>query len=496
MSARRHGLAAVLAVLGLVLLAPLSFVTAASADPGDESTQTTSPTDTGTPTDTPSDTTSAPSETVTVTASPTSSPTSSPTDEPEGTFTVDDAQLRWAINDETNNNAFAPGTINFVSAGKVPDPGEGGARISDKNVWSSTGARAWRATSGNVRVEKQQPGGSYATATFAGLYTTVAGTRMSGTNGPFSGHQVVLDGGTGTVDADAGTATISWKGSFSVVYYSGMTFFTATDPVLTVKPSGATLTATLGGYKTSMDDSTVWTEVPDRKGVVLADLPAIDLGADLGFTATPRYLGVRYAAPATGTQQVTSDPTTFGAFPRSYLAFMSTVGSGSYWYSSGGSADAHKIPAPITVSYAAGAPVVPPTDDGDGETDDPDPTDGTTTQPTTPVNPTPPPVTQPPAPSLPAQPFPTSAPSAAPTADPVLTAPDAAPVAEAGVVPALPGQAPTIYALASADSATVADPGNGSGHLWQWWTGSALLLAAAAITLLATRMNHPTKGRS
>jgi hypothetical protein len=459
-SARRHGLAALLAVGALVLLlVPFTFTVSASAQGdrtgGDEET-------------------SAPAATVTVTQTVTAEP------EPEGAFEVDDAQLRWGVNDETNNKAFAPNTFNFLSAGKVPDPGRGGQTIVGTGTWIDTSKRAWFARNGDVRVEKQRPDGSYGLASFAGLRTTVAGTPMSGTNGPFSGHQVVLDGGTGEVDLDAGTATIRWSGSFSVVYYSGMTFFTVTDPVLTVTPTGSRLTATLGGYASSMDDQSRWTKVPDRSGVVLADLPTVELtDADGGFSAEPRYRGVIHTAPSGGSPQVRTGEH-WGSFPRSFLAFMGTVGSGSYWYSSGGSADAHKVPAPVTVSYEAGAPVTPPTDPG---TDDPDPTTGPSASPTTSVNPTPPPaIVQPPGPSLPAQPVASDAPAPAPPAA------DGVPVA----LPGQPGAVPTTYALASSEATTPTGPGSESR--WQWWLGSVLLLGAAALTLIGQRMTRQ-KGR-
>ena len=54
-------------------------------------------------------------------------------------------------------------------------------------------------------------------------------------NGPIS-----ISGGSGTVDPTAGTATISWKGSFTLFAYSGMTFFSLSDPVLTITSTKAT----------------------------------------------------------------------------------------------------------------------------------------------------------------------------------------------------------------------------------------------------------------
>jgi hypothetical protein len=281
--------------------------------------------------------------------SPAPSATPSPTethptpDVPTGAFTVTDAQMRWGVNDESNNRAFAPGTFNFFSAGKIPDPGRGGV-IMPQSSWSQR--------SGNVSIEKYLDG-RWSAATWAGLRTTSTGAAMSGTNGPFSNHEIVISGGTGTVDPGTGTATIQWAGSFTVLYYSGYSFFYVTDPMLTVTDGIGRLTATLSGYGSSMEDLEKWEAVPARPGVVLADLGRVDLAQDLGFSATPAYKGVR--APA-GAAQNTDSPS-WGSFPESFVEYQTASGTGSYWYSSGGSADAHKVAKPVTISYSAGAPV-------------------------------------------------------------------------------------------------------------------------------------------
>ncbi|WP_201300375.1 hypothetical protein, partial [Nocardioides sp. AX2bis] len=291
---------------------------------------------------------------------PTTPPTPTPTAAPDAAFEVDDAQLRWGVNDETNNRAFAPGTYNFLSAGLVPDPGRGGQTIRDR-VWQGTTTTAWWAERGDVRIEKLLDG-EYRPATFAGLSTTTSGTPLVGTNGPFSGHQVVIDGGTGSVDLEAGTASIAWDGSFSVVLYSGMSFFTVTDPELTVTPRATTLTGTLAGYASSRDDADQWGAVAPQE-VVLATAPAADLAAGTGFTATPDYRQVRYDAPGAAVDQVRTG-SDWGSFPPSFVRYQQRVGSAAYWYSSGGAADRHKVALPLTVSYAAGDPVDVPTPTG------------------------------------------------------------------------------------------------------------------------------------
>jgi hypothetical protein len=151
-----------------------------------------------------------------------------------GPRAVDDAVLRWGLNDESNNRAFAPGTINFLSAGKVPDPGRGGTIMP---------ASGWSARTGDVAVEKWD-GSAYRPATWAGLRTDATGAAIGG--GRFSGHQLVFSGGEGTIDAAAGDATISWDGDASVVYYSGMAFFYLSDPELVVEDGVGQVTAELG----------------------------------------------------------------------------------------------------------------------------------------------------------------------------------------------------------------------------------------------------------
>ncbi|MBD8605239.1 hypothetical protein IFT73_00110 [Aeromicrobium sp. CFBP 8757] len=295
----------------------------------------------------------------TPTASPTPSsaptPTPSPTTEvPSTTRTITDAQLRWGVNDESNNRAFAPGTFNFLSAGRIPDPGRGGVIVPQSS---------WSQRSGDVSIEKFAAG-SWRPATWAGLQTTSSGAVMSGTNGPFSNHEVVVSGGTGTVDPATGAASIRWTGSFTVVYYSGFSFFYVSDPRLTVVDGVGTLTGTLSGFGSSMEDTTTWRPVPDAPDAVLADLGPVDLTKDLGFTVQPAYAGVAVDVKDQTPQARTGG--SWGSFPQSFVDFQLTAGTGSYWYSSGGSADAHKVAKPVTVSYSSGAPVVtrPPSSKG------------------------------------------------------------------------------------------------------------------------------------
>ncbi|WP_193612102.1 hypothetical protein [Nocardioides lijunqiniae] len=471
----------VLAVAATALVATSGSAAPAGTTAADEPAPTsTSPTATADPTETTSPT-DAPSETPTDDPTPTPTPTAptpTPTDDPtSGPFTVDDAQLRWGVNDESNNAAFAPGTFNFFSAGEVRDPGAGGQRLplrSGGATWSNGKPARWSARAGEVRIEKRRPDGSYALAAFDGTSTDVAGSRLTTGGGSFSDHQVVIDGGTGTVDPAAGRATVSWKGTFTVLYYSGMTFFTVSDPQLVVTPTTARLSGTLGGYASDMNDTSTWVKVPGRR-VVLADLPraGLRLPTTGGITGTPSYLRVRHDAPSAGVTQVRTGPS-WGAFPASFLTAMHRLGSAAYWYSSGGSADAHKVPLPLTVSYSAGSPVTAPVD--------PQPTAEPTaepTQPSAPVAPAPPAPLPPAGPGLPAQ-------------APAVLPPGAAP---AGATPPIFDPRLPAVPVVNAQTLPAASRATSSGHPWEWWTGSLLLLGAAALTILGN-VSSRVKGKS
>ena len=436
MSPRRHTLAALTATAGVLLAAVLPFALLAEPARGSGSAAGTEP------------------------------------------FTVTGAQLRWGINQESNNRAFAPGTHNFFSAGIVRDPGRGGTTIAQAD---------WRAEDGNVRIEKQQPDSSYALATWGGLGTAPDGTEIaSPTSGVFSNHQVVLGAGSGTVDPATGFADIAWSGSFTVLYYSGMSFFTVTDPRLTVTPERAQLTATLGGFASDMEDQSTWVPLPPTD-VVLADLPRneVDLTSATGFAATPAYLGVGWSPPADEAAQV--DGTWKGAFPASFLDFLSSAGTAGYWYSTGGSTDRFKPALPLTVSWA-GAPVATPAASPTKPTKTPTrtPTKSPTTRPT--KSPSTSPTATPTPRATTAAPTPRSTPAALPVvqAPPpssgsgeVQAAPVAAPLAVQPVlVPAQ--QAPPLPAAGAA----APDP---EPHAL-WLLGCVLLLGALATTLISTSL--------
>lgn len=256
--------------------------------------------------------------------------------------TIDGAVFRWGINAEANAASFAPGTVNLLSAGIVT-AASSADRVTQAN---------WKQTDGNTSILKRQSDGSYAAATFAGLRTDAAGTTITTGNGLNSGHIAEIVGGTGMVDVDANTAVIQWTGSFTSAFYSGMTRSWITDPKLTVAADGTgTVTATLGGYGTSMDDPDKFESLTPETDVVVATLTGVDV-TPTGFTVTPEYLGRTVTVPEGSVAQVTGGATS-GAFPQSFVDFQIKTGQGPYWYSSGGAADARKPASPLSIAYTA-----------------------------------------------------------------------------------------------------------------------------------------------
>ena len=190
-------------------------------------------------------------------------PTEAPT---AGPAAIDGVALRWGVNNESSNRAFAPRTYNFFSAGQVPDPGKGGTTLPRSG---------WHQKSGDVAIEKWN-GSAWKPATWAGLSTDSSGAELgSPTAGTFSNHRFVFAEGVGTVDLAAGTAHVAWDGDVTVLYYSGMSFFTISDPVLDVADGRGTLTATVSGYASSVDNPDSWAPVAAAQ-VTLADLPEVE----------------------------------------------------------------------------------------------------------------------------------------------------------------------------------------------------------------------------
>ncbi|RSX51123.1 fibronectin type III domain-containing protein [Bifidobacterium callimiconis] len=251
--------------------------------------------------------------------------------------TVDDATFAWGLNKETNWRAYAPGTFNFLSAG-----------IVDKtSAEDSVTEGEWKQSDGNVTIEKKQSDGTYKAATWAGLKTTPDGKDLPAAysaTGESSGNRVKLSHGTGTIDAENDNAEISWTGAFTVVYYSGLNQWYAKDLKLTVADGKGTVTATLGGWGTDMNDTSKFSVLTERQNVEIATLSNVDVKDD-GTIVTPDFNEI----------DVDGQGTVAKSWPKAFVDFVSQTGSGAYWYASGGSGDARKTPAEITVAYTAKA---------------------------------------------------------------------------------------------------------------------------------------------
>lgn len=238
---------------------------------------------------------------------------------------LSNAEFRWGLNPESAGLKTFSGH-NFLAAGDVS------ASLTDAGQALKEGQ--WERAKGDVRIEKAP-----------GTLATWQDATPSGSGS--SGLEMVFSRGTGEVDPANEAARISWAGTASVVYYSGQSFFTISDPVLTIEKNSAQVTATLNGFESAQGAAT-WNKLPEKKNVVLASIPREKIALESkGFSVSPDYRGVRYPA----SDQV--DNEYFGSFPKPFVDYVSQVGIGPYWYSTGGSADSRKLPLPITVSWDA-----------------------------------------------------------------------------------------------------------------------------------------------
>ncbi|MGR4010964.1 hypothetical protein [Leucobacter sp. 1207-22] len=267
--------------------------------------------------------------------------------------TVDDAALSWGLNRESTGGAYYGG-CNFLSAGIAGDAG--GSRIwkKDDQFYSSE--------VGNVSVQRPSADGSARVMqTWENRCQTSDGKSVNGqtNNGAQSttGSEVYITGGTGTLDPEANTAQLQWKGSFTVAYYGGMTYWSATDPVLRVDSTGAgTLTARLSGFGADMDDPEAWSVLPERT-VTLAVLSGVKVSAD-GLTVTPDFLGVKASAAGRNPQAALTagNRAWWGSFPKDFIDYHVLTGQSSYWYTTDGGANSiqpRKVALPIEVTRAA-----------------------------------------------------------------------------------------------------------------------------------------------
>ncbi len=280
---------------------------------------------------------------------PPGSSTTTTTAAPGTVRAITGATLEWTISREADSASFAPGQVNYWSAGQ-----------------SDSTSATYAATNGNATVLKQNASGAYvpigseSSVSWANRNRNGAGTVVTTANGLRLGQKVRLSQGTGTVNTATGAATIQWTGTFSVNFYGQYVPFWIVNPKLTVSAGGAAkLTATLGGFASSLDDPDVRTPLPATANVVLADLANAWSGGSptTGFTSATKYLGTTVTTPAEAPQvlKTTANSSYWGSWPQSFVNFQNGTGLGTYWYSSGGAADAKKPQDPVSVSYTLGA---------------------------------------------------------------------------------------------------------------------------------------------
>ncbi|NYF14575.1 hypothetical protein HDC34_002902 [Pseudoclavibacter sp. JAI123] len=259
---------------------------------------------------------------------------------------ISGVDLSWALNDEVGGGAYFGG-CNFLSAGASGDNGRSA-------VW--TDDSLYSASEGNVSITKPDAAGNQVPATWDSRCLDAGGSQVGTGVGSTSANRVNLADGSGSVDLETGTASISWDGAFTVVFYGGMTYWSVDDLTLELSNGRGTLTGTAGGFGADMDDPSKWQPLSERT-VTLATIDATpaELTAS-GATLTPEYRGVD--AGAVGTPQ-TREGDGWGSWPQDFVAFHEATGQSSYWYSSGGLADPKKVAAPLTLSFDTSASATP-----------------------------------------------------------------------------------------------------------------------------------------
>lgn len=254
-----------------------------------------------------------------------------------GSEVLNGATFTWSINDESNTGAFN-GQCNFITAG-----------ISDGS------AGTYRATDGNLTVlklnaaGKDEPISDYSTRCkdANGKNVTPGGSNRLG-------QKVQFSNGVGTRNPATGAVSIQWTGTFSLNYYGQLTPFWFTDPHLNVGADGkGVITATMGGYASSIDNPEERHLVEPVPGVIVATLSGVNTSSADGFVHTPDYFGVVHES--TELPQIRFFPN-WGAWPSSFLSFMESLGLGGYWYTTGGAADVRKAPDPVVIGYGTSSP--------------------------------------------------------------------------------------------------------------------------------------------
>lgn len=276
---------------------------------------------------------------------PAPGPTPPTTTVPGTVRTVSNAQFEWTVSDQANNGSFAPGQVNYWSAGE-----------------SDSTESTYVATDGDATVLKKNAAGAYvpigseSSVNWANRTRNGNGTVVTAFNAALLDQKVRLSGGDGTVNTATGQTQISWDGTFSINFYGSFVPFWIIDPVLTVDPGGAgRITATMGGFASDISDPNIRTSLPETPGVVVAEFANAYASGNVatGFTSPTEYVGRSVTTPP-GAPQVAQSPANqafWGAWPQSFVNFQNATGLGSYWYTSGGAADARKPSNPVNLSW-------------------------------------------------------------------------------------------------------------------------------------------------
>lgn len=300
------------ALLGAAVLAPALLATACPVDPG---------TGTGTTT-TPAPTTTTPGG--------------------DTVRTLTNASFEWTVSREADHGTFAPGQVNYWSAGE-----------------SDSTEATYVATNGGATVLKKNavgtyvPIGSEAAVSWANRGKDGTGVAVGATSANYLGQKVRFTGGTGTVDTATGAATIQWTGTFSINFYGKYVPFWIKNPKLVVNAAGqGSITATVAGFASTIDNPDVRTALP-ATNVTVATLPSVAGANNVGFTAATGYLGTVITSPPSNPQIAKTSANTpfWGSWPQSFVNFQQATGLGPYWYTSGGTTDNQKPQEPITVRY-------------------------------------------------------------------------------------------------------------------------------------------------
>lgn len=254
--------------------------------------------------------------------------------------TVDDATFTWGLNGYAQVGIFGPWTF------KNP--------TGDVTLLSGS-------VSGGAQ-DEYLPG-------------AVPATSMPASTPQKSPNAVKFSAGTGTIDLDANTGTLSWNGSYTINAYPpafGAPDEIFVDPVLTVNADGTgTLTAGfLIGAGIDMAGEPFDAQDFGRLPIANFNAGALTL-SETGVEATPAYQGVENGIESQVTNCVADGNNTgwWGSWPQEFIDALGSHTSGQsvlpHYYSTGcGGLQNNKPALPISVGYTvASEPETPSTAD-------------------------------------------------------------------------------------------------------------------------------------